>query len=84
MLFQVSPANASRGTLIVIYYRDTNSELKYVAIYKIKCEDERVIKIVSGDNLPESAVDEVTNILFKAVHPLKILRNREFFGKLNG
>jgi hypothetical protein len=65
LLFQVSPANASRGILVVIYCRDTNSELKYVAIYKIKCEDEQVIKILSGENLPEITVDEVSNILFK-------------------
>jgi len=65
LLFQVSPANASRGILVVIFCRDTNSDLKYVAIYKIKCEDEQVIKILSGDNLPEITVEEVTNILFK-------------------
>jgi hypothetical protein len=65
LLFQVSPANASRGILAVIYCRDTNSDLKYVAIYKIRCDDEEVIKLLSGDKLPEIAVEEVTNILFK-------------------
>jgi hypothetical protein len=65
LLFQVSPTNASRGILVVILCRDTNTDLKYVAIYKIKCEDEQVIKMLSGDNLPEITVEEVTNILFK-------------------
>ena len=65
ILFQVSPTNASRGILVVILCRDTNSDQKYVAIYKIKCEDEKVIKILSGDNLPEITVEEVRNILFK-------------------
>ena len=65
LLFQVSPTNASRGILVVILCRDTNSDQKYVAIYKIKCEDEQVIKILSGDNLPEITVEEVTNILLK-------------------
>ena len=65
LLYQVSPANASRGILVVIFCRDTTSDLKYVAIYKIKCEDEQVIKILSGDNLPEITVEEVNNILFK-------------------
>jgi len=65
LLFQVSPSNASRGILVVILCRDTNSDQKYIAIYKIKCEDEQVIKILSGDNLPEITVEEVTNILFK-------------------
>ena len=65
LLFQVSPANASRGVLAVIYCRDTHTDLKYVAVYKIKCEDEQVIKLLSGENLPEITVEEVTNILFK-------------------
>jgi len=65
LLFQVSPNNASRGILVVILCRDTNTDQKYVAIYKIKCEDEQVIKILSGDNLPEITVEEVQNILFK-------------------
>lgn len=65
LLFQVSPTNASRGILAVIYCRDTYTDLKYVAIYKIKCENEQVIKILSGHNLPELTVEEVTNILFK-------------------
>ena len=64
ILFQVSPANASRGILAVILCRDTNTDLKYVAVYKIKCEDENVIKILSGD-MPEIAVEEVRDILFK-------------------
>ena len=65
LLFQVSPANASRGILVVIVCRDTNTDQKYVAIYKIKCEDEQVIKILSGDNLPEITVEEVSNILLR-------------------
>jgi hypothetical protein len=65
VLYQVSPANASRGILAVILCRDTNTDQKYVAIYKIRCEDEQVIKILSGDNLPEITVEEVSNILFK-------------------
>jgi len=65
LLYQVSPASASRGILAIIYCRDTNTDLKYVAIYKIKCEDEQVIKILAGDNLPELSVEEVSNILFK-------------------
>ena len=65
LLFQVSPANASRGILVVIVCRDTNTDQKYVAIYKIKCEDEQVIKILSGNNLPEITVEEVTNILLR-------------------
>ena len=36
-----------------------------MAIYKIKCEDKQIIKILSGDNLPEITVEEVTNILLK-------------------
>ena len=65
LLFQVSPSNASRGILVVLLCRDTYSDQKYVAIYKIKCEDEQVIKILSGENLPEIAVEEVRNILFR-------------------
>jgi hypothetical protein len=65
LLFQVSPSTASRGILIVILCRDTISNQNYVAIYKIKCEDEKVIKMISGDNLPEITVEEVSNILFK-------------------
>jgi hypothetical protein len=57
LLYQVSPANASRGILAVIVCRDTNTDQKYVAIYKIKCEDEQVIKILSGENLPEITVE---------------------------
>ncbi|MCX6082381.1 MAG: nucleoid-associated protein [Chloroflexi bacterium] len=65
LLYQVSPTNASRGILVVILSRDTNTDQRYVAIYKIKCEDEKVIKILSGDNLPEITVEEIRNILFK-------------------
>lgn len=65
LLFQVSPNTASRGILVVILCRETTSDQNYVAIYKIKCEDEKVIKIISGENLPEIAVEEVSNILFK-------------------
>ena len=65
LLYQVSPANASRGILAVILCRDTNSDQRYVAIYKIKCNDEKVIKFLSGENLPEITVEEVRNILFK-------------------
>ncbi|MEI7848666.1 MAG: nucleoid-associated protein [Chloroflexota bacterium] len=65
LLYQVSPSNASRGILVVILCRDTNSDQRYVAIYKIKCEDENVIKILAGDNMPEITVEEVRNILFK-------------------
>ena len=65
LLFQVSPVNASRGILAVIYCRNTFTDLKYVAVYKIKCEDEQVIKLLSGEGLPEITVEEVTNILFK-------------------
>jgi hypothetical protein len=65
LLYQVSPNTASRGILIVILCRETVSDQNYVAIYKIKCEDEKVIKIISGENLPEIAVEEVSNILLK-------------------
>ena len=65
LLFQVSPNTASRGILVVILCCETTSNQNYVAIYKIKCEDEKVIKIISGDALPEITVEEVSNILFK-------------------
>jgi hypothetical protein len=65
LLYQVSPNTASRGILVVILCRETNSDQEYVAIYKIKCEDEKVIKIIAGGNLPEITVEEVSNILFK-------------------
>jgi hypothetical protein len=65
LLYQVSPSTASRGILVVILCRETNSDQNYVAIYKIRCEDEKVIKIISGGSLPEIAVEEVSNILLK-------------------
>jgi hypothetical protein len=65
LLYQVSPNTASRGILVVILCRETNTNQNYVAIYKIKCEDEKVVKIISGESLPEIAVEEVNNILLK-------------------
>ncbi len=65
LLYQVSPGNASRGVLAVLSCVDLDSDTRYVAIYKIKCEDERVIKILSGDHLPELSVEEMRNILLK-------------------
>ncbi len=65
LLYQVSPSTASRGLLVVILCRETTTDQNYVAIYKVRCEDEQVIKIISGGNLPEIAVEEVSNILLK-------------------
>lgn len=67
LLYEVSPATASRGILVVILCRQTHSDQEYVAIYKIKCEDEKVIKIISGSSLPEMMVEEMSNILFKGL-----------------
>ena len=65
LLFQVSPGNASPGVLAVLTFVETITKRRHVAIYKIRCEDTRIIRILSGGNLPELSVEEVQNILLK-------------------
>lgn len=65
LLFQVSPNNASAGILAVLTCHDSESNTVHVAIYKIKCGEERFIRILSGENLPELSVEDVDNILLR-------------------
>lgn len=65
LLFQVSPGNASPGVLAVLVCGETETQMRYIAIYKIKCEDRQLIRLLSGGNLPELSVEDIKNLLLK-------------------
>ncbi len=65
LLYEVSPRNSSRGVLGVFLVQNTDTQTQHLAIYKIKCEDERLVRVLSSNNLPELEVQEVRNALLK-------------------
>ncbi|GAP21223.1 nucleoid-associated protein [Leptolinea tardivitalis] len=65
ILFESSPKNASRGLLAILHCHDGIINKDFLAIYKIKCEDEKIIKIVTGEQIPQLKVEELRDILFR-------------------
>lgn len=65
-LHRQSPQTASAGLLGVIRLLNTNSRLAYLALVKIRYRDEGFIRL-TGEGLPELAVEQVERILLKDV-----------------
>lgn len=66
LLHRQSPQTASAGLLGVMRLWDANNDQAYLALVKIRYRDEGFIRL-SGDGLPELAIEQVERILLKDV-----------------